>query len=417
MIKHLLICLYLLVCSSLISDLKAETRQHSDFFEWQSLKGVTGQWQGWAFRVGGQLAVDAIAYDNDNRKDSGLRWKTINLRLSGDYNDRLLFFAEPDLLGIDTPNNLYEAWAGWNIAPSLQVRAGQIKVALNTEFATRQENFPCLGYGFSSYLDNRYDLGVQIDGTFPGKTVWYEAAVTTGHGFDLDGRKRSGARCSLRAVMFPARLFTSQNLLKNSFAGIGLAWGPDYEGDVFLQTPLRSTVLTTRKIDGDAFRSWHVEAGCYGGPVRMGVERVSAAIEDVDIGGGQEETFDQLTSWSAYIAWHITGETVRWERGKWLPAQRENEHRKKLPGLPGALELAFRYSNADIDRRLFDFGLTSYNPSTQEVRTEALNLNWYPRPGLKIMASWVKTIADHELGTLGGTNRDSSYVLRTYLVL
>jgi phosphate-selective porin len=79
--------------------------------------------------------------------------------------------------------------------------------------------------------------------------------------------------------------------------------------------------------------------------------------------------------------------------------------------------VAFRYSNADIDRGLFDAGLTTYNPSTQEVRTATLNLNWYPQPGLKITAGWVKTIADHELSTLGETNRDSSYLLRMSLSL
>jgi phosphate-selective porin len=81
----------------------------------------------------------------------------------------------------------------------------------------------------------------------------------------------------------------------------------------------------------------------------------------------------------------------------------------------GCLEIAFRYSNADIDRSLFNFGLTSYGVSTQEVRTATLNLNWYPEDGLAISGGWVKTIADQELGTLGDTDRDSSFFLRTIL--
>jgi phosphate-selective porin len=116
---------------------------------------------------------------------------------------------------------------------------------------------------------------------------------------------------------------------------------------------------------------------------------------------------------------------MRWERGRWLPPALDGrlEDKKQIFDFLKfldpleCLEVAFRYSNADIDRGLFDTGLTTYNPSTQEVRTATLNLNWYPQPGLKITAGWVKTIADHELSTLGETNRDSSYLLRMSLSL
>ncbi|MBW2181668.1 MAG: hypothetical protein JRG81_15080, partial [Deltaproteobacteria bacterium] len=108
----------------------------SSYFQYKMLRGLDTEWKGWKIHLGGQLAVDAIAYDKDNKKDSGLRWETVNLRITGRYRNKFHFHIEPDLLGIDTKNNLYEVWAGWHITPALQIKVGQIRVALNSEFAT-----------------------------------------------------------------------------------------------------------------------------------------------------------------------------------------------------------------------------------------------------------------------------------------
>ena len=403
-------CLLLTAGLGFINDLNAADCSGLSCFRRSPAGGIDAQWQGWSIHAGGQVAVDAVAYGKDNRKNNGLRWEALNLIITGDFDNRFRFFVQPDLLGIDTKNNLYEAWAGWQIFPCLQVKAGQVKVALNTEFATRPEDFPCLDYGFSSYLDGRYDLGLQVDGVLANGFFWYEASATGGNGFDLDGHRRSGPLYAVRAVVFQA-----PDVFSGAYAGLGLSWSPDYDDGIFLQTPLRSTVFTTRNLDGDYYRSWHLEAGYYSGPFRIGAEQVNAEIGGVNIGGDRNADFDQLTSWSAYASWNITGEGLCWERGRWLPVRRGNKQAGGVMNIPGRLELAFRYANADIDRALFDTGMTAYDPSTQEVRTATLNLNWYARPGIKLSAGWVKTIADHELYTLGGTNRDSAYVIRAVL--
>jgi phosphate-selective porin len=427
--NYLFIRFWLLTCFALVSGVNAETGPllecgPSSYFQYKMLRGLDTEWKSWKIHLGGQLTVDAVAYDKDNKKDSGLRWETINLRITGSYGNKFHFYIEPDLLGIDTKNNLYEAWAGWDISPKLRMKVGQIRVALNSEFATRPEDFPSTDYGFSSYLDGRYDLGLQVQGLLWGSTIWYQGSATAGQGFDLDGNRKSDPQVSIRAVVFPMQAL-GYSFLKGGFLGLGLAWSPDYDDEIFLQTPLRSTVFTTEDLDGDSARWIHVEFGWYWGAFRLGAERVDGEIEDVKVGNAVPQDFDQLTSWSAYASWNITGERMRWERGRWLPPLLDGrpEDKKQIFDFLkfldplGCLEVAFRYSNADIDRGLFDSGLTTYNPSTQEVRTATLNLNWYPQPGLKVTAGWVKTIADHELSTLGGTNRDSSFILRMSLAL
>lgn len=421
------IWLWLLVVFTTVADIHAEQpasldREEFSFFQWGPLRGLDTDVGGWDIHLGGQLAGDAIYYDSDNVKDSGLRWETVDALLFGDYENKYFFHLESDFLGIDTPNNLYEAWVGWKIHPAFRIKAGQVKVALNTEFATRSENFPSFDYGFSSYLDGRYDLGVQIDGSLWSKLIWYEATGVWGEGFDLDGNRKTEPQVSIRTVISPL-VGVGYEWLKGTFVGASLAYSPDYDDEIFLDTPLRNMVFDTADLDGESAQWIHAEAGWYGGPFRMSIERVQGAVNDVKVSGGGKEDFDQLTSWSAYGSWYITGQRVRWDRGRWLPPKVNagpQDKRQVFDFLSlldplGCLEIAFRYSNADIDRGLFDFGLTSYGISTQEVRTATLNLNWYPRDGLAISGGWVKTIADQDLYTFGGTDRDSSFFLRTIL--
>ena len=76
------------------------------------------------------------------------------------------------------------------------------------------------------------------------------------------------------------------------------------------------------------------------------------------------------------------------------------------------LELSARYSNCDLDREFFKTGLTTYDPSSQETRTFSLDLTWYPDAGIRTVLGWVKTLADDDLSTFGGTARDSTIFLR-----
>jgi len=120
---------------------------------------------------------------------------------------------------------------------------------------------------------------------------------------------------------------------------------------------------------------------------------------------------DQNGGWMAEAAVALTGEHYAYAQG----CERGLVGVEPVDlgsGRCGAVEAAIRYSNADIDRDLFRRGTTAYDPSTQEVRTFTAGLNWYARRNVRFMVAWVKTIADHELSTFGGTARDDSVVLR-----
>ena len=95
--NYLFIWFWLLTCFALVSGLNAETSPlpgygPSSYFQYKMLRGLDTEWKGWTIHLGGQLAADAITYDKDNKKDSGLRWETVNLRITGNYNNKFYFF-------------------------------------------------------------------------------------------------------------------------------------------------------------------------------------------------------------------------------------------------------------------------------------------------------------------------------------
>ena len=56
--------------------------------------------------------------------------------------------------------------------------------------------------------------------------------------------------------------------------------------------------------------------------------------------------------------------------------------------------------------------MATYDPSSQETRTFGASLAAHLAPLTRVSLGWVKVIADQELTELGGTTRDSSFVLR-----
>lgn len=384
--------------------------------DWEDFHGLEIHTPDVDMHLGGRFALDLIKYGHANERSSGLELDDARLILDGSTGS-FRWWVEPDLVGVDTPRNLYEMWGAWDIDPLLRLTGGQLRVAFSSEFATREEDLPFAGYAFPSYLDGRYDVGLRADGDLLPDGLWYEATATAGKGFNLEGNRIQSPLYALRLVTHPFAAWSPEEpgILKHFngfFLGAAYSHLRDFDDPIILTTPYESTVFRTPDLDGDSGRWLHYEVGYHNGPFRFAWERVTGEAQDVPIGAGLEEDMDQLTSWALYGTWNITGEEQNWERGRWVKSTTAKGSWKDWIDIPGRWELGARYSNADIDRGLFDYGITNYMISTQEVRTFSLELGWFPTPFSRLSLGWVKTIADHELITFGNTNRDSSFLLR-----
>ncbi len=283
-------------------------------------------------------------------------------------------------MGADTPDHLYEAWAGWSPSDALLLKAGLVPVPLGTEAATRPEDLAVPGRSFTSFLTMRSDWGIQAEGRAGGETLFWQATLGSGHGFGLEGRRRSAPAAALRARAEP---------LPWCRIGAGAERLFDFEDPLVLETPLGDAVFLTPDLDGTGGRLLLGEAGIEAGPVEAGFEVVRGAT------WGGRASFDEFTAWTG---------TASADLGR-------------------GWSLGVRYSNGDMDRDLFRTGWTTYDPSTQEVRTFSAMVAWRPADHLRVAVGWVKTIADDSLTVFGGGppttvprapggNRDSSFVIR-----
>jgi len=370
------------------------------------------------FQYGGRFVFDGIKYGRNNKRKSGLEIDTARISVLAQYETTQLRI-EPDLIGVDSARNLRDAWVAWEYYPGHCLTLGQFMVASATEGATREDAMPVAGYGFTTYLNSRYDMGLCAEGDLLPGELWYSVTSVAGKGFGLEGRRRESALYGLRLVHHPfARIDEAGagTYLNGLYWGAGLTYTPDFDDPIVLVTPFESMVFTTPDLHGSRSCWLHWEAGYCAGPIRIGGERIEGSINNVPVGGGEKIDLDQLTAWTAYASINLTGFKPEWEQGRWLSMREaEIDEEPTGRGRHGRWEMAARYSNADLDRNLFIHGLTDYNPSTQEVRTFSLHLNYYPVKKAQLSLGWVNTIADHELTPFGGTNRDSTFVLRLAL--
>jgi hypothetical protein len=304
---------------------------------------------------------------------------------------------------VDSRRNAYDLWLARDLGSSWRVQLGQIRVAMASEYSTREENFPLIGQSFTSYLTGRYDLGIRGEAGFLQDAIGFEAVAAAGAGSGLEGEGKDDPFFLARGTWQPLRNL-DLGPLRGAFVGLAAAYQPEFRDEVVVATPLESVIFTTPDLDADRAQWFALETGWYHGPFRFGFEQVRGILDNVAVPGGGTKDMDELWGWTAYASVFLWGGRPAWTRGAWRKPYRE----------PGSqpVELGVRYSNGDIDRDFFDFGVTTYDPSSQENRTFSVNLAWYPIAGMRAAAGWVQTIADDPVSTFGGTNRDSTVLLR-----
>lgn len=362
------------------------------------------------FRLGGRFHLDLNFYDPDNERDSGLRLQSTVPAFSGAWGESLDFLVRPDLTGTDDGDRvLKDAWLRFSASPAFRVCGGYFKQHYGTEFDSRIDRLALPGRSFVSYLNGAWDLGARVDGSLADDVLYYAGYATAGVGYQLEGDRTSDPTVGARVLLRPLA-WTDIPWLAGLTAGASASYSRDHDGRIHIASPLETSVIYTREFRADHVIRRNFEIGYRLGRLRARWELASADFRDISW-AGQSHDLDQNAAWEGEVALALTGEDYEYAGGRerGLPGVEEATFRN---GHFGALEIAARYSNAEIDREFFDIGITGYDPSTQEVRTFTGGLNWYYRRNIRLMAAWVHIIADHELSTLGGTKRDRSVVIR-----
>jgi hypothetical protein len=377
----------------------------------------------------GRLALSYYEYDSRNARSDRLRIEPAWLGGSLVWRERAELRAVFDLVGIDTRDGLYEAWAAYELAPFLRATAGLQPIALGVEGGWPEAARPLPGMpGFVAFLTSRSDLALRVEGEVAEGIFSYDVAAAAGEGFDLFGQRLGSPQLSGVVDLHPLQWLDWEltlgpyrfPLLSGLFGHAGYAWSPDFHGHMDVATPLRNKLFRTARLDGDRTSSWVVGYGLDLGPIRAVHEFTRVALYGVRTPEGEKTDLEELTAWQVLVSWRISGEPydsrpVR-ARGHWrgaLPARPLCA--KAGERGPGALELAFRYANGDIDRDFFGFGFTDFDDSSQEFRVAAVGLNWDPCSWLRVSGEVARTIADNHPAVFDSHGRDTSGLVRVEL--
>jgi len=382
------------------------------------------EWLDGRLRTEEILSLQAIAYGSDNVRADELRLDRAAIRVEGDLAEALRLRATGDLVGKDTRYGFEEAWLEYAADTRYRVTLGLIKFPMGAEYGIPREELPFQGYSFAAYLDGRTDVGLELDGEFRDGFFYYDVFGTAGEGFDPLGQDRNGPLFGARFVTYPwrddAASITDRGWLarlrNGFFLGLGYSYSTDFEAELDVANPFRNKLFDTERLEADSNSYYHWNLGLDAGSVRALLESARGSLEGVEKPDGSTADFDKnrITAWVGSVSWMVTGETYDSR-----PYRQRDGRAEPLPARPlfgpganggwGALEVAVRYANGDIDRDLFDEGFTTYEVSSQEFRSLTGAINWYPATYARLSLQVVRTLADQTPAAFEGEGRDTTY--------
>jgi len=358
------------------------------------------------FQLHSVLQIDNRTFfnDHDNHGNSIQGNDTFLLRrarpiFSGTVYKDFDFMFVPDFGGSSV--QIFDAYLNYRYAPWLQLRGGKFKVPVGLEQLQADPVTLFNERALPTALTPNRDMGFQLWGDVANGRLSYAAGVFNGVG---DGRNTANSDFEDHRE-FAGRLFfqpfkgTSVTALQNFGFGVGGSWGNTSSN----ATGLASAYLTDGQQQMFAYTNgvvangehWRVspQGYYYWGPLGFLGEYV---ISNQKVTKGATSATLQNTAWQIAGSWVITGEDASYTGvTPKHPFDPRGNHW-------GALQLAARYADLDIDDKAFP---TFANPavSASEAKAWAVGLNWYLNKNIRVNTSFSRTTFDGKINSKSAT--------------
>lgn len=316
--------------------------------------------------LGGRLHLDAMTYDSGtvNANDAAVR--RARLELSGKITDAVRFRIDREFAGTDGWRN---AWVSLRTANGLEVMGGNFTVPFSLEEAQSSNAITFVERSSVSALAPGFGLGLA------GKVAKSNWTISGGYFDDAlgdaDGRtKERGRGFAGRATFAPLkartqflhlgaayeyRSFQANEVLRFSY-GMGSNLAPNLIATNAIAAP--SKLKSVGAEAAYAFKSLQLQ-GQY---ISTSVSRDHAP--DLNYG-----------AWYGQVSWMLTGQKYGYSEGSGAPVG-------PMLGEKGAVELAARFGQLDLDDASLDRGKTA---------SVTLGATWYINRNLRLMANYVRS--------------------------
>lgn len=357
-------------------------------------------------RVRGAAQADARFFVEDNgfRGTDKFEVKQARIWLEGYFFKDLYFKIMPDFAA--GSNILPDAYLDYAYHPSASLLVGKFKPSISLERLQGDSDGTFLERAFPTYLASNRDVGIQLHGGFskPGykaetvagpidtkNTFNYQIGVMNGSGDDGSPNNNSPDTDDNKEVV--GRLFahpfhhTGYTWLEGLGLGVaGSAGNPNRQALRAQATPIgRTTYLDYARTnagfaaptsDGSTYRIYP-QAYWYSGPFGAIGEYV---VSSQHLVSGRTDVKQDNKAWQILASYVVTGEDNSF--GGIKPIQNFDP----LKGKWGALQLAARYSELDVDDDTFR--IIDPNQSASRAKAWTIGANWYLNSNALIRANY-----------------------------
>lgn len=316
--------------------------------------------------LGGRLHLDAVTYDNRTIKASDAAVRRARLELSGKITDAMRFRVDREFAGTDGWRNV---WVSLQPTKEMEVMGGNFTVPFSLEEAQSSNAGTFVERSPVSALAPGFGLGVAGKVSKKNWTIsggYFDDALN-----DADGRaEERGRGFAGRATFVPLKS-------RSQFLHLGAA----YEHRSFRATELlrfsygmgsnlAPNLIATKAITAPSkLKSVGAEAAYAYKSLQLQGQYISTAVS-------RDHAPDlNYDAWYGQVSWMLTGQKYGYSQGGGTPAG-------PMLGKKGAVELAARFGQLDLDDASLDRGKTA---------SVTLGLTWYINRNLRLMANYVRS--------------------------
>ena len=351
-------------------------------------------------KLSGFMQSDGRIFTN-NKKDSSGGTSTFLIRrarlyLTGTVAKDFNFTIVPDFSATSGTVLTY-AYADYVKYPMFQIRAGKFIEPFDVENLQDSKFYNFAELGLPSNLYPQRDIGIQVSGGVLKDTIKYAVGIFNGEvdheAYSTENADTNNDKDVVGRVWVSPFKSTSIDVAKGLSFGYAMAYGHQDEGatNPTYVTPGQITVFSynsgvsyngPRLRTSPQFTYYYKSFGLLGEYVN--------SYQDFARNGGASLIKNRFNN----NAWQLSGTYVLTGENATYSGVTPRNNFDPSKGTFGALELALRYGQLNLDHRIFANGFASGDTSISSERAWAAGLNWYLNPNVKLIFDFEQTKFD-----------------------
>ncbi len=341
--------------------------------------GLTARTGDLEVNLGGRLHLDASVFDHGIDNGSAADVRRARLEFSAKLGDVVRVAVQREFAQADGWRGL---WIGITPVKGLEFRGGNQIVPFSMEDMQNSNTMPFVERSLTNAFAPGFGLG--------GSARFAHDNFTLAAGYFTDALADDVGQSRVRGDGFTTRATFAPIQKRGSF----VHFGAGYENRSFdLTEPPRFTVVSASALaprllrtgainQATGLNAYNAEFAAARGPVQVQAQYIATQVERLGL-----PTLE-YDSWYGQASWMVTGERYRYSRSNGTPSG------PQIGKKGGAVELAARYSEIDLDDAALDRG---------RAKAMTLAASWYLNRNIRLMANFARTTTTNSLITPDAT--------------